>query len=258
VDALFEILDFSEPAFIGLVLVIMRVGATTALLPGFGEQSIPMRIRLLVMLCFTAIVWPSVSSLFIGAEYNMAGLPRLMIVETAIGLMLGIAIRLLVMALQLAGSIAAQSTSISQIAGASATPDPMPAMGNLLVMAGLTLVLVSGLHVKAAMAMIISYKTFPPGILPLASGIAEWGTAHVASAFAMALGLASPFIVASFAYNIGLGAINRAMPSLMVAFIGAPAITAGAILLLLLSAPVILVFWNERVDTVLLNPFGLP
>ncbi|MBL4872816.1 MAG: flagellar biosynthetic protein FliR [Rhodobacteraceae bacterium] len=236
-------------------LVFARVGAVTALLPGFGEQSIPMRIRLLVALAFTAIVWPVVSPIF---NINLQAMPMLMLTESAIGIMIGISIRLIVMALQLAGSIAAQATSIAQVAGSGATPDPMPAIGNILVMAGLTLVLVSGLHVKAALAMIASYEIMPPGFFPTGRDAAEWGTAHVAAAFALAITLASPFIVMSFAYNIGLGAINRAMPSLMVSFIGAPAITAGAILMLLLSSPILLDFWNYNMDLVLANPLGMP
>ncbi|MEE9453207.1 MAG: flagellar biosynthetic protein FliR [Paracoccaceae bacterium] len=257
-EQLTALLDFSTPAFTGIVLVLMRIGAVAALLPGFGEQSIPMRVRILVTLSFTAIVWPAVSPLFTEAPNTLAEMPMLMIIEAMIGLMIGISIRLLVMALQLAGSIAAQSTSIAQIAGAGATPDPMPAVGNLLVMAGLALVLVSGLHVKAAMAMIESYSILPQGVLPAGSEVAAWGTAHVASAFSLALGMAAPFVVMSFAYNIGLGAINRAMPSLMVAFIGAPAITAGAIFLLALTAPIILTFWNAHIDEVLQNPLGMP
>lgn len=236
-------------------LVFMRVGSVASLLPGFGEQSIPMRIRLLVALAFTAIVWPVVSSSF---DISMQNMPVAMLTESAIGIMIGISIRLVVMALQLAGSIAAQSTSVSQIAGASATPDPMPAIGNILVMAGLALVLVSGLHVKAAVAMITSYEIMPPGFLPVGADVAAWGVAHVASAFALAITLASPFIVASFAYNVGLGAINRAMPSLMVAFIGAPAITAGAMLMLALAAPTMLSFWNGQMDLVLADPLGMP
>lgn len=254
-DALAEILNFSEPTLVSAFLVLMRVGAVTSLLPGFGEQSIPMRVRLLVALAFTAIVWPVVLPTF---DFSLHAMPRLMLTESVVGFMIGISIRLVVMALQLAGSIAAQSTSIAQVAGSGATPDPMPAIGNILVMAGLTLVLVSGLHVKAAIAMISSYDIMPPGFFPTGTDAARWGTAHVASAFALALTLAAPFIVASFAYNIGLGAINRAMPSLMVAFIGAPAITAGAILMLLLASPVLLTFWNNHMDLVLANPFRMP
>ena len=92
-------------------LVLMRVGSVTALLPGFGEQSIPMRIRLLVALAFTAIVWPVVSPAF---NISLQAMPLLMLTESAIGIMIGISIRMIVMALQLAGSIAAQSTTNHQ------------------------------------------------------------------------------------------------------------------------------------------------
>lgn len=176
-EALAEILNFSEPALVSAFLVLMRVGSVTALLPGFGEQSIPMRVRLLVALAFTAIVWPVVSP---GFNAPLQTIPLLMLTESAIGVIIGISIRLIVMALQLAGSIAAQSTSIAQVAGSGATPDPMPAIGNILVMAGLTLVLVSGLHVKAAVAMISSYDIMPPGFFPTGRDVAEWGTAQVA------------------------------------------------------------------------------
>ena len=44
----------------------------------------------------------------------------------------------------------------------------------------------------------------------------------------------------------------------MVAFIGAPAITAGGLLILMLAAPVILQFWNGRLDEVLADPLAMP
>jgi len=254
-DALAQLLDFTQPAFVALVLVFTRVGAIATLLPGFGEQHIPMRVRLLVALSFTAIVWPAVSNAI--PAVTLAEMPLEILTEAAIGLLIAIAIRLMVLALQLAGSIAAQSVSISQIAGSGATPDPMPAIGNLLTMTGITLILASGLHIKVAMAIIDSYRIFPAGALPSGGDAATWGVARVSASFALALTLASPFLVASFAYNAGLGAINRAMPSLMVAFIGAPLITAVAILLLLLSAPLLLTVWGAAMDAVLANPAGM-
>ena len=151
----------------------------------------------------------------------------------------------MVIALQLAGSIAAQSTALAQIFGAGVTPDPMPAIGNILMLAGITLAVASGLHVKAAIAMARSYEILPMGLPVPAADVAAWGTARVAQAFALGFSLAAPFVIAGFAYNLALGAINRAMPQLMVAFIGAPAITAGGLLILMLAAPVILHFWER-------------
>ena len=101
-----------------------------------------------------------------------------------------------------------------------------------------------------------SYEILPMGLPVPAADVAAWGTARVAQAFALGFSLAAPFVIAAFAYNLALGAINRAMPQLMVAFIGAPAITAGGLLILMLAAPVILHFWIGRMDLALADPLG--
>jgi flagellar biosynthesis protein FliR len=256
-QGLAALVDMTEAAFAGFVLVFVRIGAIAALLPGFGEQMIPARVRLGVAVAFTLVVWPMIAPGFATPDPARPFLAMLL-VEAGIGLMLGLAIRLMVIALQLAGSIAAQSTALAQIFGAGAAPDPMPAIGNILMLAGVTLAVVSGLHVKAAIAMARSYEILPMGLPVPASDVAAWGTARVAHAFALGFSLAAPFVIAGFAYNLALGAINRAMPQLMVAFIGAPAITAGGLLLLMLASPVLLQFWGGRLDLVLADALALP
>ena len=79
------------------------------------------------------------------------------------------------LALQLAGSIAAQSTALAQIFGAGVAPDPMPAIGNILMLAGITLAVASGLHVKAALAMARSYEILPMGLPVPAADVARLG-----------------------------------------------------------------------------------
>ena len=43
------------------VLVFLRVGACMALMPAFGEQVVPQRVRLILALAFTAVVLPAVA-----------------------------------------------------------------------------------------------------------------------------------------------------------------------------------------------------
>lgn len=76
--------------------------------------------------------------------------------------------------------------------------------------------------------------------------------------FANAFTLAAPFVITSLIYNVALGAINRAMPQLMVAFVGAPAITAGGLILLMLISPLILSIWLDEFNIRLANPFAMP
>ena len=256
-QGLAAILDLTEAGLAGFFLVFTRIGAVMALLPGFGERMIPARVKLGLALAFGTVVWSMLPDPLVRPDPERAFF-LMMLIEAAIGLLLGLAIRLMVLALQLAGSIAAQSTALAQIFGAGATPDPMPAIGNILMLAGVTLAVASGLHVKAALLMARSYEILPMGLAPPAADVAAWGTGRVAQAFALGFSLAAPFVIAAFAYNLALGAINKAMPQLMVAFIGAPAITAGGLLILMLAAPVILTYWNGRLDATLLDPLGLP
>ncbi len=256
-EGLGEFLELGETALTGFVLVFVRVGAVMALLPAFGQQLIPLRVRLALTFAFSLVVFPMLAAELLAVD-PARPFALLIVIEASIGLLVGLAIRLMVIALQLAGSIAAQSTALAQIFGAGATPDPMPAIGNILMLAGVTLAVATGLHVKAAIAMARSYEILPVGMIFTGADLATWGVAHVAQAFALGFSMAAPFVIAAFAYNLALGAINRAMPSLMVAFVGAPAITAGGILILMLAAPVILQFWNGRLDEVLANPLAMP
>lgn len=257
IEALAGLFPIGQQVLLTGFLTFLRVGAIMALLPAFGEQSVPQRVKLALALAFTLVVAPAATDPLTPIVDGARPIGLAMAGEIAAGLALGIILRLLVMVLQIAGQMAAQATSLSQIFGGP-TVDPQPATSHLLVAAGLALAVMTGLHVRAAQAMILSYDMLPPGRLPDGGLIAEWGIIHIARGFGLALTLAMPFVIASLIYNLALGAINRAMPQLMVAFVGAPAITAGGMLLLVVSAPVLLEVWSGWMIDVLANPFGDP
>ncbi len=233
--------------------VFLRVGAVIALLPGFGERTVPTRIKLALAFALSVIVGPAVQTLEMPVSFDLTF--RLIMTETIAGALFGIGIRLLVLALQTAGSIAAQSTSLSQILGGAVT-DPLPAMGYILIVGGLALAMLADLHIKAAELIIFSYELLPMAQYPSGALISSWGMLQISKAFALAFTLAAPFMVVSVIYNLALGAINKAMPQLMVAFVGAPVITAGGLFILALAAPFMLQQWLVALNLFLANPAG--
>ena len=243
-----------EAVMVGFV-VFLRVGAAMALVPAFGEQVVPMRVRLVVALAFTLIVAPAVAPQALATA--QAGWMRALGTEVVAGLALGMALRLFVLALQTAGTMAAQATSLAQFFGGAGV-DPQPAISQLLVVAGLALAVMAGLHVRLAELLVLSYALMPAGSFPPGWALAEWGVAQVSRAFALAFALAAPFVIAALVYNMALGAINRAMPQLMVAFVGAPALTLGGLILLLLAVPGGLAVWLAALNAFLADPFGMP
>nr|WP_299027740.1 flagellar biosynthetic protein FliR [uncultured Sulfitobacter sp.] len=246
-----ELMDITDALLWQGFAVFVRVSALVSLLPAFGEQSVPARVKLGIALAFTFIIAPAVSAPVQPMQFETVF--WIIFTEITAGLILGIGIRLFILALQTAGSIAAQSTSLAQILG-GAMAEPVPAMGHILVMGGLALAVMTGLHVRVSEMVILSYQMLPMGQFPSGADVSEWGVDQIRRAFSLAFTLAAPFVVLSVLYNVALGVINKAMPQLMVAFVGAPVITAGGLMLLCLSAPLLLSTWLEALNNFIANP----
>ena len=228
-------------------LIFLRVGAVMATLPAFGETTIPARIRLVLAVMFTAALFPVAQPLLDGIPLSTGFAP-----EVAIGLALGLMVRLFVLSLMTAGSIAANATSLSQLFPAGA--EAQPALSKLLVSAGLALAVTTGLHLRVLDYLALGYELLPAGQWPSSNLVAEWGVAQTARAFAMAFMIAMPFVIASLIYNVALGVINRAMPQLMVTFVGAPALSLGGLVLLALVSPLALTIWLQTLNRFLTSP----
>ena len=256
-----DVATFAEAgrtAFWAALVVFIRVSAIMAVLPAFGDRPIPVRIRLVLAVMFTVIVAPAIAADLSPAPAATVSVAGLLGAEVIAGLFFGLLLRFFILTLQVAGSVAAQSTSLSQIFGGTAGVDPQPAIAHLLVVGGTALAALSGLHVQAAAYMMNSYALVPPGVGIAGHDLGSIGTREVARAFSLGFTLAAPFLIASLIYNVVLGVINRAMPQLMVSFVGAPAITAGGLFLLLLTAPTMLAIWMNAFAAFMAEPFSGP
>jgi len=233
----------------GVALIFLRVGAAMASLPAFGEQAVPGRIKLALTLMFTAAIAPAILPQLEGVALTEGFAP-----EVLIGLVLGLVIRFFVLALMMAGTIAANATSLSQLFPSGA--EPQPAISKLLVMGGLALAVQNDLHLRLVSFLILSYDLLPGGRWPSSGLVADWGVAQVSRSFSLAFMIAMPFVIASLLYNVALGVINRAMPQLMVSFVGAPALSLGGLVLLAFVTPLALAVWLQAFNMFLAAPAG--
>jgi flagellar biosynthetic protein FliR len=249
---LVDFVTLSQEAIRQAAIVFLRIGAMMAVLPAFGEQAVPVRVRLAIALAFTAIVAP----IRIGQEFPV--LPAFhcaLLTETLIGLALGVGLRLFVIALQTGAAIIAQSMSLAQLfAGAGA--EPQPAVGHLLTAAGLALALATGLPIRIVELLVLSYSLFPVGESPASGEMAAWGVAQVGRSFALAFSISAPFVIASLLYNLALGVMNRAMPQLMLTLVGAPALALGSLALAAVALPLGLASWLDAFHLFLEAPVG--
>lgn len=255
ITELTALLGLAETLGWAAALAFVRIGAVVALMPGLGESAVPQRVKLALVVAFTLVVAPILAERLAAGDLQPSF--RALGGEALAGLILGVGMRLFLMALQTAAAIIAQATTLSQLV-AGVAPEPQPAIGNLFMITGIALALVAGLHVRAAELVLLSYDLLPAGAYPSAAEAADWGLGLIGRTFSLAFSLAAPFVIASMIYNLALGAINRAMPMLMVSMVGAPALTLGALAMLAVAAPVLLAAWLEAFNTYLAQPFAAP
>lgn len=236
-------------------VVFLRVGAMMALVPAFGEAMVPARIRLVLALSFTAITLAAVAP----PAAPLTDIPAsLWLREIAIGLAMGFALRLTIMALLTAAAAIAQATALSQLFGAP-VGEPSPVVGNVISLAALALAVSMGLHVRLAELFIRSYAIIaidrPLDLGPFMTG---WSVAAIARSFAFGISIAAPFVVGALLFNLALGIANRALAALPVAMIATPAQIIGGMLALAALMPFALSLWSEYFLSVLHDPFVTP
>ena len=89
--------DLGREGLAVLFVVFLRVGAAMAVLPAFGERSIPERVRLVLALAFTAIVAPAVAEVVLPSLSDGRSLVPVLAGEVVAGLALGLGLRLFVL-----------------------------------------------------------------------------------------------------------------------------------------------------------------
>src|SRR3546814_12926721 len=89
----------------GWLLVFARVGSIAMLLPGFGDESVPARIKLLFALLLALVIYPAVLDRLPEAGSSDPLLASFVVHEVMVGLMMGALVRLFYSAIATAGTI---------------------------------------------------------------------------------------------------------------------------------------------------------
>lgn len=224
--------------------IVARLSFIVFFLPGIGEQLVPVRVRLAVLVAVSA----ALTANGVVAEPSLSPISNyleLLLIEIAIGFFLGVMLRLVIWMLTIAGSVVAQSIGLSQFLGVALEHEAQTLTANLLSMAGAALLLTVNFHVNVVAGLVRLYADIPVGALSLLNR--DFLIASFFDAFGFALLLAWPFVVVNLLYNICLGFINKALPQLMVAFVGAPFMVGAGTALLALSVTALLFAWKDRV-----------
>jgi flagellar biosynthesis protein FliR len=217
-------------------LVFARVGAVIMLLPGFGEAYVSARIRLLFALVLSLVLLPIVASHLPAMPASPFQLVIHFGIEILIGAFIGGAVRILVSALQMAGTVVAYQTSLAN----ALVYDPASAQqssltSTFLATTGVMLIFTTNLHHLMLGGIVESYQLFAVGKSLPVSDMSETAARLLGRAFLLAMQIASPFVVVGLLFTLGVGLVNRLMPQVQVFFVAMPMQIAIGIFVLMLT-----------------------
>lgn len=216
---------------------LTRVLAVIASAPVLGDQSLPMRVKIGLAALVTLIVAPTLGPLPQEDPGSAAGL-LILAQQLVIGLAIGFAMRIVFVAVEMAGEIAGLQMGL----GFASFYDPQnfgytPVIGKFLgLLTTLVFLSVNG-HLMVLAALAESFHAFPVSAEPLSSlslrTLVEWG----GKIFLAGLLLSLPLLAALLIANLALGILTRAAPQLNLFAVGFPVTLSIGLLVLAVSLP---------------------
>ncbi len=247
-------MNFSLSPDVALIfmLIFVRVGTMTMLMPGIGEAAIPSRIRLGFALALTLILYPMLASGYATAPQTLPGLGGALIVEFAVGFAIGFSARLVISALQIAGASIAMQLGLSFAEGVDPTQSQNSAiLGNFLTVTAVAMIFATNLHYLAIGGIVDSFRIFPPGLVPPAADFSMMAIALIGEAFRVGVQISAPFVLFGLIFQLGLGLLSRLMPQIQIFFIAMPASIAVGLLLVMLLLGAMMTWYLNHFETAL-------
>lgn len=213
-----------------------RILALLATAPLFSARGIPAHVKVLIAFVITILVAPLLPAM---PNVPPASAYGLLIVaqQILIGVAMGLAIRLLFMAFEMAGHIIGLQMGL----GFATFFDPqnatqVPLVGQLMTIMAMLLFLSLNGHLLVINALISSFETIPIG-----ANMASWSlralVLSAANIFAWGIQLSMPVLGSVLLANAVLGVLTRASPQLNIFSIGLPLSLGVGLVILWISIP---------------------
>ncbi len=229
-------LDFLPQTAFAFLLIFARIGAMTMALPGIGDRTVPTRIRLVFALALSMILYPLVNTAFPELPDSLYGMLVAIVREVLIGIAIGMAVRLIVSAIQVVGSVIAFQSGLAfaqNVDPANGTQSTL--FGSFLSVLSVALIFATDLHHLLLSAIYDSYQLFKPGGVFPTGDFAEVAVETLSKGFRIAIQLTGPFLAFGLIFYLGIGVLSRLIPQVHVFFLALPLnIMLGILLFMLL------------------------
>lgn len=234
--ALTQTIHILLPEFQAFLVLIARIGGLLAALPVLSGRTVPAKVKIALVLVLGAALAPVIQ--VAPKSYDPLLLTAGLVSEMAIGLTIGLAVRLFFGALELAGEMIGiqMGFGVVQLFDPT-TSHQTPMMSQYFTLLASLVFLSLNAHMLVVATIISSYDAIPVFGAALPVNLGE-DIVHLSQQmFTIGLKLAAPVLVTILLLNILLAILGRAVSQINVFVLSFPVTIAGGLIVMGLAMP---------------------
>jgi flagellar biosynthetic protein FliR len=230
----------------GFALVLTRLSAFFLVLPVFGWQTIPVRVKVALTALLSLFFYAVTPLRTHAAEVSILAAIALLAGEAVYGLALGLIVTLMFSAVRISARIIEQQMGLTmaEIVDPLTGEETAPLSGLLETIFILLFLSANGHHLFL-LILSKSYEAFPPGVIPSLDRLAGGVITTSSAMFVACLRLAAPMLAAFLILMVALALLARLVPEMNIFFISMPVQMGLGMFLAAIFLPFIAEFVSE-------------
>ena len=224
----------------GVLTIGVRLSGLMLFAPFFGSAAIPVRVKAILVLAFTFVLYPAVGHEI--GQHPLGEWPLLVLSEFAVGAGIGIATNAVFEAVQLTGQVLGiqMGYSLVNILDPQTQVDT-PVVAMFYQSIAMLLFLRLDVHYWLLRAVGNSFLYVPPGSAHLNTLFTQSVVKTVGQMFSLGVQIAAPVLSATLATDIVLGLLGKASPQMPLMLLGPALKSLLGVLILIVT----LKYWPD-------------
>jgi flagellar biosynthetic protein FliR len=230
-------LNIPVDAFYGVMLIFLRVAAIVFSAPVLDAGTIPAVFKAGLALAVSTLLLPAVDTVVTVRNLSLMTFVIGVFSEIAIGVTIGLSVKLLFAGIQLAGQIVGfqMGFAVANVVD-PATSAQIPILAQFYNLTAMLVFLAINAHHMFFSALVDSYSILPPLSLHVSPQLIGLMMRLAANMFVVAVKVGAPLIAVMLMVSVALGMVARTVPQIHIFIVAMPVkILIGLVFLLLVS-----------------------
>jgi flagellar biosynthetic protein FliR len=231
-------LNIPLDAFYGVLLIFLRVAAIVFSAPILDTNTIPVVFKAGLAFAVSILLLPVVTAVVSVKDLSLMAFVIGVLSEIAIGVTIGLSVKLLFTGIQLAGQVAGFQMGFAMANVLDpATSAQIPILAQIYNLTAMLVFLAINAHHMFFSALVDSYKILPPLSIHLSPQLVDMMMKLAANMFVVAIKVGAPLISVMLIVSVGLGLVARTVPQMHIFIVAMPLKILIGLVFMIIVAP---------------------